>query len=408
MRIVSKVGRKAGTAWALLTWLGWACAAPTFAQVSTRLLLSSGAAVPGHSGFAFGPFSNLSMKGNEEIIFLSSLRGPRNELRAVVRSHGMSFTVPAFQGLLAPIPSTAFDTFSAPSINAAGVIAFTATLTSDRDDAPKVALVRQEDMKAKVLATNLDAPPSLPDAKFEEFSAPLVLSDGSVMFGARWSGKNTGSGLFLWTPGGLQALQLPAGIKPSAKELLEPFFAGHDEAAFFRHGASPEAAVEQFFRAIAIQTFQELKPAPAPAETTEVLAARPGIAPVQMLLVFLENRAIQTALLPGDPSQPVLAKQTPGVLPPKPVGGILAVTIGARGTMIFAAAPADAPNDLGLYCYCDGQVNRLTTPEEFQPLTQGAPGKPLVSLAGDAQQTTAFIAPTAGGDNTAIYVTTIP
>jgi hypothetical protein len=76
--------------------------------------------------------------------------------------------------------------------------------------------------------------------------------------------------------------------------------------------------------------------------------------------------------------------------------------------MIFAAAPAEAPNDLGLYCYCEGQVNRLTTPEDFQPITQVAPGRPLVSLTSDTQQTTAFIAPTSSGDSTAIYVTAIP
>jgi hypothetical protein len=76
--------------------------------------------------------------------------------------------------------------------------------------------------------------------------------------------------------------------------------------------------------------------------------------------------------------------------------------------MIFAAAPADTPNDLGLYCYCDGQLNRLTTAEDFQPITQAAPGKPLTSLTGDGQQTMAFIVPSASGDSTAIYVTAIP
>ena len=401
-------GGKAATACALLAWLAWAGAPAAFAQASTRLLLTSGTGVPGHAGFAFGPFSNLSMNGSRDIVFLSSLRSPRNELRAVVRSSGVSFTVVAFQGLLAPVPRTSYDAFSAPSMNDAGVIAFTAALASEHDDAPKTVVVRQEDSKARALATNLDAPPDLPEAKFEEFSAPLVTSDGNVLFGARWSGKGAGSGLFLWSPRGLQPLQLPAGMKLSKKELLEPFFFSHDEAAFLRHGASPEAALEQFFRAIALQTFQELKPPPEPTETTGVLAARGGVAPMQMLLVFLENGSLQTALMAGDPSKPVLAKQTPGVLPEKPVGRILSLTIGPRGDMIFAAAPADAPNDLGLYCYCDGQLNRLTTPEDFQPITQPAPGKPLFSLTGDTQQTTAFIVPTASVDSTAIYVTAIP
>lgn len=395
-------------AWALAAWLAWAGVPGASAQVNTRLLLSSGTGVPGHPGFAFGPFSDLAMNGNQDIIFLSSLHGPRTELHAVVRSNGVSFTVLAFQGLMAPIPKTSYDSFSAPSMNDAGVIAFAATLASGSEDAPKYVVVRQEGARAKALVTNLDAPPGLAEAKFEEFSAPLVTSDGNVLFGARWSGKGAGSGLFLWTPAGLQALQLPAGMKVSAKEWPEPFFFSHDEAAFFRHGASAEAALEQFFRAIAIQTFQELKPPPEPPETTELLAARAGVAPVPMLLLFLENGNIQTALLAGDPSKPVPAKQTPGPSPVKSLGRILSLTIDPRGNMIFAAAPADAPNDLGLYCYCNGQVNRLTTPEDFQPVTQPAPGKPLVSLTGDTQQTTAFIVPTASVDSTAIYVTAIP
>jgi hypothetical protein len=406
--IGSRWRAKATKACALLAWLALLGVPAAFAQASTRLLLASGAGVPGHAGFTFGPFSDLSMNGNRDIIFLSSLRSPRNELRAVVRSSGVSFTVVAFQGLVAPVPRASYDAFSAPSMNDAGVIAFTAALTSERDDVPKTVVVRQEDSKARALATNLDAPPGLPEAKFEEFSAPLVTSDGNVLFGARWSGKGAGSGLFLWSPRGLQALQLPEGMRLSAKDLLEPFFFSHDEAAFVRHGASPDAALEQFFRAIAVQTFQELKPPPDLAEITEVLPGREGVASVQILLVFLENGSLQTALMAGDPSKPVLAVQSPGALPEKPVGRILSLTIGPRGDMVFAAAPADAPNDLGLYCYCNGQLDRLTTAEDFQAVTQPAPGKPLLSLTGDTQQTAAFIASTSGGDSTAIYVTSIP
>jgi hypothetical protein len=347
------------------------------------------------------------MNGNQNIVFLSSLRSPRNELRAVVRSSGVSFTVLAFQGLLAPTSRATYEAFTAPSMNDSGVVAFGATLSKDRDDAPTAIVVRQESSKTRVLVTNLDAPPGFPGGKFEEFSAPLVTSDGNVLFGARWSGKGAASGLFLWTPRGLQALQLPEGVKPSAKELLEPFFFSHDEAAFLRHGASHEDALEQFFRAIAIQTFDELKPPPDAAKTTEILAARAGIAPVQMLLVFLENGGIQTVPLAGDPSKPVLARPSPDGLPPKPEGRILSLTIGPRGNMIFAAAPADAPADLALNCYCEAQIIRLTTPEDFYPITQASPGKPITSLASDSQQTTAFIAPSALGDNTAIYVTGI-
>ncbi len=216
-------GGKAATACALLAWLAWAGAPAALAQASTRLLLTSGAGVPGHAGFAFGPFSNLSMNANRDIVFLSSLRSPRNELRAVVASSGVSFTVAAFQGLLAPVPRTSYDAFSAPTMNDAGVIAFTAALVSEREDAPKTVVVRQEDSKAWALATNLDAPPGLPEAKFEEFSAPLVTSDGNVLFGARWSGKGAGSGLFLWSPRGLQPLRV-RGVEPLQKGIARAVF----------------------------------------------------------------------------------------------------------------------------------------------------------------------------------------
>jgi hypothetical protein len=380
---------------------------PAFAQLNTRLLLTTGTEVPGHGGLAFGPFLSLAMNGNQEIIFLTSLRSPRAEMRAVVRSTGVSFSVVAFQGLLGPFPRTTYDTFSAPSMNDSGVMAFTATLVTDQADVPKVVVVRQEGSKPRAVATNLDAPPGQTGANFEEFSAPLVGSDGNVLFGARWSGKDAGSGLFLWSPRGLQALRLPAGLELGPEDLLEPFFFGHDEAGFLRRGTPAEVATEQFFRAIAIQTFQELQPPPDPTHAGELLAARADVGPVRMLVGYLENGSIQTALLAGDPTKPVLAKESLSTTPLKPVGKILSLTIGSRGSIIFAAAPADAPNDLALYCNCDGQANRLTTPDDFLPITTAGPGKPILSLTGDTQQTIAFIAPTNSGDNTAIYVTTI-
>jgi hypothetical protein len=400
-------GGKTLAAVVFLMWVTAVGSVSAFAQLNTRLLLTSGTEVPGHGGLAFGPFLSLEMNGNEDIIFLTSLHSPRVDLRAVVRSTGVSFSVVAFQGLLGPFARTTYDTFSTPSMNDSGVMAFTATLVTDQVDVPRLVVVRQEGSKSRAVVTNLDGPPGLAGAKFEEFSAPLVFSDGSVLFGARWAGKGAGSGLFQWSGRGLQALPLPAGLQLGPKELLEPFFFGHDEAAFLRRGNSAEVATEQFFRAIAIQTFQQLQPPPDPTSTAELLAARPGVAPVQMLIVYLENGSMQTALLAGDPTKPVMAKLSLSTTALKPVGKIVSLTIGPRGDMIFAAAPADAPNDLALYCNCDGEENRLTTPEDFLPITVAGPGKPILSLTGDTQQTIAFIAPGASGDNTAIYVTTI-
>lgn len=207
---------------AFLWWVATAGAVPAFAQLNTRLLLTSGTEVPGHGGLNFGPFLSLEMNGNQDIIFLTSLHSPRVDLHAVVRSTGVSFSVVAFQGLLGPFPRTTYDNFSAPSMNDSGVMAFAATLETDQADVPTAVVVRQEGTKPRAVVTNLDAPPGLAGAKFEEFSAPLVISDGSMLFGARWSGKGAGSGLFLWSARGLQALPLPAGLQLSPKSCWSP------------------------------------------------------------------------------------------------------------------------------------------------------------------------------------------
>ena len=337
MRLNRVWGCKAMAAGGFLGFL-LAAAVPAWAQLNTRLLLTTGTEVPGHGGLAFGPFLSLEMNGNDDIIFLTSLHSARTDMRAVVRSTGVSFSVVAFQGLLGPFPRTTYDTFSAPSMNDSGVIAFAATLDTDQADLPTAVVVRQEGAKPRAVATNLDEPPGHPGGKFEEFSAPLVTSDGSLLFGARWSGKDAGSGLFLWSPRGLQAISLPAGLQLAPMDLLEPFFFGHDEAAFLRRGVSPNVATEQFFRAIAIQTFQQLQPPPDPARSTELLAARPDVAPVQMLLIYLENGGFQTTLLAGDATQPVLAKQSLSTTPVKPVAKIVSLTIGSRVTVPSAAS----------------------------------------------------------------------
>ena len=377
------------------------------AQSNTRLLLAAGSGVPGHMGFSFGPFSGLAMNDNREISFLSSLRSPRNELRAVVRSSGVSFSVVAFQGLQSPIPKTSYDSFSAPSLNDAGVICFAAVL-KDTEGNPSSAIIRADGTGARALVTSTDSLPGIPDAAFLEFSAPLINSQGNIVFGARWGGKNPGTGLFLWTPRELRRLEFPGGVSPAPKDLFEPIFFSHDEAALVVRGTPSEAAIEQFFRAVAIRSFQELKPPPDPAEALQILAPRAGQAVVQLVLVVMEGENVQTALLPGEPSQPVMARHPAGAPEVKPLGQIEGQTTSAQGNIIFAATPLDSPDDVGLYCYCGGQVARLTSAEEFAPVIQSAPGKPIFSLAGDSQQTEVFIAPGGAEGGSAIYVTSIP
>jgi hypothetical protein len=378
-----------------------------FAQSNTRPLLAAGSGVPGHAGIAFGPFSDLAMNDNRQIAFLSSLRSPRNELRAVVTSSGISFSVVAFQGLQAPIPKTSYDSFSAPSLNDAGVICFAAGL-KDAEGNPSSAIIRVDGTGARALVTSADSLPGTPDATFLEFSAPLIGPQGNILFGARWGGKNPGTGLLLWTPRELRRLEFPAGVSPTPKDLFEPIFFSHDEAVLVLRGTPLEAATEQFFRAVAVRSFQELTPAPDPAGTFQILAPREGQAPVQMVLVIMEGESVQTALLPGDPSQPVVARHVAGAPEVAPLGQVEGQTNSAQGNIIFAATPLDSPDDIGLYCFCGGQVTRLTSAEDFAPVVQTAPGKAILSLVSDSQQTEAFIAPGATGGGMAIYVTSIP
>jgi hypothetical protein len=127
-----------------------------------------------------------------------------------------------------------------------------------------------------------------------------------------------------------------------------------------------------------------------------------------MVLVIMEGENVQTALLPGDPSQPVMARRVEGPPEAKALAQIEGQSTSAQGNIIFAATPFDSPDDIGLYCYCEGQVTRLTSAEEFSPVVQTVPGKPILSLVGDGQHTEAFIAPGASETGSAIYVTSIP
>jgi hypothetical protein len=113
-------------------------------------------------------------------------------------------------------------------------------------------------------------------------------------------------------------------------------------------------------------------------------------------------------MIAGDPLLAVKAKKS-DKSPPVELVRVQGQTAGPRGNIIFAAAPSQDPADLGLFCYCDGELQRLTSPEEFLPITIPAQGRPITALVGDGQHTMGFIAPAEAGSNaTAIYVVSIP
>lgn len=377
------------------------------AQVNTRVLLASGTGVPNHPGFTFGPFSDLAMNSRKEVVFRTTLQSPRTDSPAIVRSVGVTFSVVAFGGLVSPVSHEVYDGFSAPSINNAGGIAFTATFKEGETTA---AVVKVEGDNTRVVAANGREGASEGGLAFKEFSAPVLGSDGEVLFGARTEGG--GSGLYLWSPQGLHQVPLPQGFHLGPQDLLEPLFSSGNEAVFVRRGVPLQAANEQLFRAVAIKNFQQLNPPPAPTDTVQVLPGRPQQKPVQLLLVLLDGRKAQTAVLTGNPSQAVTAERSIGMdsSASATFNAIQGQTAGPNsGSIIFAGQPAQQEDGFGIFCFCKGQVTRLTSQEDFSMVVHDLNGRSIVSLAGDAQHVVAFIAPvgTQHGSN-AIFVSYIP
>ena len=380
-------------------------ASSAVAQSNTRLLLTSGRGVPGRQGFVFGPFSNLAMNDSGQIVFLTRLRGSKADVRAVIRSVGVTFEVVAFEGLRAPVSGASYASFSAPSINDSGQIAFSAALN---DRPPVSAVIRLGGEGFLAVATTRNAVPDRPDSTFLEFSAPVMTSAGNVVFGARFGGPQPGSGLFVWTPGGVRPVPVPAEISLRPSDLLVPAYGRHDEAVFVLRGSPLDVVTEQIFRTIAGRGFQDLKPAPRDWEVDEVLAARAGESPVRLVFVLADGEQVQTAMLTGNPATPIKARKT-DKSPPVELARIQGQTAGPRGNVIIAAAPQKNPADLALYCYCEAELVRLSSPEEFLPITMVAEGRPVTSIASDGQKTVTFIAPAeTDSDATTIFVVSIP
>lgn len=386
---------------------------PVNSQVTTRIILGSGVGVPGYPGFAFGPFKDLVMSSRRQIAFRTVLHSPRTDLRAIVRSDGVSFSVVAFEGLVSPLHRELYESFSAPSINEAGAVAFTAALKgSGERGAATSAVIRVKGKSSQWIAANGDANGGTPGAVFKEFSAPVIGSAGEILFGALTAGPDPGSGLYLSTSQGVRPVPLPNDFRLGPRDLLQPLFSSHDEAVFVRRSADKAAASEQFFRAVAIKNFQQLTPPPDAAETFQVMPPRLNQKPVQMLLVLLEGGHAETAELEGDPTKAVMARGFAGVGSSHSLSftAIQGQTAGHRsGSVIFAATPAGRPNDFGIFCFCGAEIDRLTGPEDFALLASGMGGASISSFTGDGQHTIAFIAPlgTESGAN-AIFVTDIP
>ena len=113
-----------------------------------------------------------------------------------------------------------------------------------------------------------------------------------------------------------------------------------------------------------------------------------------MLLVLLQGNNAETAELSGDPSQPVTAQDAPGPSDDLKFSGIQGQAAGRRsGSIIFAGAPSGQADDFGLFCFCGGQVKRLTTQADFGLLLSNLSSKPISSFAGDGQGTVALVAP---------------
>lgn len=397
-----------GVGASVITSFLMACPLVARAQVSARMLLSSGSPVPGNPGFFFGNFSSLAMNGRRELTFLSTIQSQRNQRNTIVRSTGVSFSVAVFQGLVSPVPRMLFDSFSAPSLNSSGDLAFSANLVSmDEGSPPSSGVFRLSGESIQLLAAAGQNVPGQA-VPFKQFSAPVIGSSGAVLFGARGSGSNPESGLFLWTAQGISRVDLPAGFVLAPGDLLAPVFQSQDESVWASSNATPASALDQFFRAVAIKDFEQLIPPPDASSTVTVLGPAPAEKPVHLLLVVFDGDKVETAEVEGDPSQPVMGRASSGPPLDLPLAGIEGQAPGAvSGSVVFAATPLAHPNDLAIYCYCGGQAVRESAPEDLSLLTTGSPS--VQSMTSDGQHTVGLIAgsATAQGSNS-IYVLSLP
>ncbi len=380
------------------------------AQTSTRLLLSANDTVPDHPGFVFGPFSALAMNAKKQVAFLTTLLSPRAQLPAIGRSSGVSFSIVAFQGLVAPVPGTLFDAFGAPSINDSGAIAFYATLRSTGGaSAPSSGIFFVANGEPAAAVTS-GQEASASSRLFQAFSSPVIGSSGAILFGALTAGNPGASGLYLWTSQGVETVPLPAGFTLGSGELLQPVFQSENESVWLPNDESVRWADDQLFRALAIRSFQQLNFPPDPTASVQVLAPSLDEKPVQMLLVILKGTGAQTMALQGDPTAPVMARLGAGAPTALPLNGVESAITGALGgNIVIGSAAAASPNDLAFYCFCNGRVNRLTQPADFAQVSIQSSGPTIHFLTSDGQHTVAFIAPTPGqsGSN-AIFVTSLP
>jgi hypothetical protein len=400
-------------------WRGWRpllltaglLALPTLrasAQTSTRLLLASGNGVPDHPGFVFGQFSALAMNARKQVAFLTALLSARTQSPAIVRSSGVTFSVVAFQGLVTPVPGTLFDSFGAPSINDSGAIAFSAALRSTVGGTPTTGIFGVAGGQPKVIATTGSSAGGT-SAAFQDFSSPVIGSSGAILFGALTAGNPGASGLYLWTPQGVQSVPLPAGFTLGPAEMLQPIFQSEDESVWAPDDASVTSADDQLFRALAIRSFQEMNPPPNPSSTVQALPPATGEKPVQLLLVILNGTKPDTMALQGDPTQPVTAVLGAGAPPELPLSQLESgVTSAFGGSVVIASSSAAHPGDLAFYCFCNGEVDRLTTPGDFTQVAILPTGRTILSLTSDGQHTVGFIAPTPGQPSSnAIFITSI-
>lgn len=379
-------------------------------QTSSRMLISSGSGVPGNPGFVFGPFAGLAMNSLRQIAFLSTIHSERNDRKVIVRSSGVSFSIAAFQGLVSPVSRMLFDSFSDPSINASGTIAFSAKLVAKEGETPPssgVFTVAGESTHV-VAAAGENVPGHA--GTFREFSAPVIGSSGSVLFAASLSGSPASSGLYLSTAHGIAPVDMPADFHLAPGALLVPVFQSQDESVWASRDAPRSAALDQFFRAIAIKNFQELNPPAQTADTATVLGPAAGETPVQLLLVVLDGEKAETAELQGDPTQPVIGKLTSGPPLDLPLGTVQAQAPGAiSGSVVFVAAPLAHPDALGIYCFCGGGADLLTPPSSLAPTGYDATLRSIQAFAGDGQHTLGFIASAdASQEANAIYVLSLP
>src|SRR5262245_23818623 len=179
---------------------------PAVAQLPlTRVALSG---TPAPAGGTYGGFDPPRVNGAGQVAFRASLSGGSSTTGIFVGAPG-AIQAAALSGTPAPAGGT-YDTFGVPSLNNAGQVGIRASLTGGSSTA---GIFMGAPGAVQAVALQGTAAPA--GGNYSDFPVtPTISGLGRVAFFANLTGGTATAGLFVGTPGALQAVALQGTPAP--------------------------------------------------------------------------------------------------------------------------------------------------------------------------------------------------